>query len=100
MNRPGRKQRLDLVTVALGLAETRARAQALIMGGSVTVDGNVVMKPSFPVGPSARVELVAEPLPYVSRGGLKLRHALDGFRVEVEGRTAIDVGASTGGFTD
>ena len=94
------RQRLDAVVVQLGLAETRARAQAIILGGGITVDGQVTSKPSTPVSPGARIELVAQPLPYASRGGLKLRHALERFQVPVQSAVAIDVGASTGGFTD
>ncbi len=83
-----------------GLAETRARAQALILGGGVAVNGEVVTKPATGVAAGTRVTLVREPLPYVSRGGLKLRHALDTFRIDPTGLVALDVGASTGGFTD
>lgn len=95
-----RRQRLDAAVVERGLAESRARAQALIGGGAVAVDGEVVTKAGTPVGAESRVELVREPMPYVSRGGLKLKHALDHFEVPVEGRAAADIGASTGGFTD
>lgn len=94
------KKRLDAVVVDRGLAETRARAQSIIMGGGITVDGEVVTKPAAAVGPDVSIELVAAPLPYVSRGGLKLRHALDEFHVDAKGMIALDVGASTGGFTD
>ncbi|HZB97812.1 MAG TPA: TlyA family RNA methyltransferase [Candidatus Sulfotelmatobacter sp.] len=100
MEREQKKQRLDLVVVERGLAETRARAQALIMGGAVSVDGSVVSRPASLVSPGAAVELVSQPVPYVSRGGLKLRHALDQFGLDVSGAVALDVGASTGGFTD
>ncbi len=82
------------------LAESRARAQAIILGGGVTVDGLVITKPGAPVDSDATVALVSEPMPYVSRGGLKLEHALDAFDLDVRGVTAMDVGASTGGFTD
>jgi 23S rRNA (cytidine1920-2'-O)/16S rRNA (cytidine1409-2'-O)-methyltransferase len=94
------KQRIDEAMVERGLAETRARAQALIMGGAVAVDGEVVTKPSSPVAPESHLTLVAEPMPYVSRGGLKLAHALEVFPVPIADRIAVDVGASTGGFTD
>lgn len=94
------RQRLDAAVVQRGLAETRARAQALILGGGVTVDGQAVNKPATPVAPDAVIELVIPPLPYASRGGLKLRHALERFRLQVRNAVAIDVGASTGGFTD
>src|SRR5947209_10639228 len=82
------------------MAESRARAQAMILGGGVTVDGIVVTKPGSPIHPDATLALVSEPMPYVSRGGLKLEHALDAFDLDVHGVTAMDVGASTGGFTD
>jgi 23S rRNA (cytidine1920-2'-O)/16S rRNA (cytidine1409-2'-O)-methyltransferase len=95
-----RRQRLDAAVVERGLAESRARAQALIGGGAIAVDGEVVTKAGASVESKSRVELVREPMPYVSRGGLKLKHALDRFDVAVEGRVATDVGASTGGFTD
>jgi 23S rRNA (cytidine1920-2'-O)/16S rRNA (cytidine1409-2'-O)-methyltransferase len=95
-----KKRRLDAAVVEEGLAESRARAQALIGGGAVTVNGEVVTKSGASVDPGARVELIREPMPYVSRGGLKLQHALDRFDLSVDGRVAADVGASTGGFTD
>lgn len=94
------RSRLDAAVVERGLAESRARAQALIGGGAITVNGEVVTRAATPVEEDARVELVREPMPYVSRGGVKLKHALDRFHVQVEGRVAADVGASTGGFTD
>lgn len=94
------KRRLDEVVVERGLTETRARAQAIIMGGGITVDGTVVMKPGIRVSPRSSIELVTQPLPYISRGGLKLAHALDDFNIDVVGDVAVDVGASTGGFTD
>lgn len=93
-------KRLDVIAVERGLAETRARAQSIILGGGITVDGAVVTRPATPVSEVATVALVREPLPYVSRGGSKLRHALDVFDVRVDGAIAGDVGASTGGFTD
>lgn len=94
------RPRLDAAVVERGLAESRARAQALIGGGAIAVNGVVVTRAGTPVEEDARVELVREPMPYVSRGGLKLKHALDRFDVPVEGRVAADIGASTGGFTD
>jgi 23S rRNA (cytidine1920-2'-O)/16S rRNA (cytidine1409-2'-O)-methyltransferase len=92
--------RLDIEVASRGLAESRARAQAIIMGGGVTVDGQVVTRPSQPVTVDSVIALVHEPMPYVSRGGLKLRHALDEFEIKVQGVVAADIGASTGGFTD
>lgn len=93
------KQRLDLLLVERGLADSREQARRLIMAGAVTVDGQVQDKPGFAAPQSAEVT-VAAPLPYVSRGGLKLAAALDDFALDVTGLTAVDVGASTGGFTD
>jgi 23S rRNA (cytidine1920-2'-O)/16S rRNA (cytidine1409-2'-O)-methyltransferase len=93
------RERLDRVLVERGLAESRERAQALILAGSVTVDGQPARRAAAPVGPEARVELAAR-LPYVSRGGLKLERALTAFGLDVRDLTLADVGASTGGFTD
>jgi 23S rRNA (cytidine1920-2'-O)/16S rRNA (cytidine1409-2'-O)-methyltransferase len=93
------KQRLDVALVERELAETRARAQALILAGKVTLDGQKADKPGHFVAPDARIEIV-QPLRYVSRGGLKLEAALQAFQVGVSGRICLDVGTSTGGFTD
>jgi 23S rRNA (cytidine1920-2'-O)/16S rRNA (cytidine1409-2'-O)-methyltransferase len=92
--------RLDLTMVARGLADTRAQAQALILGGGVTVNGQVVSRPAAPVADGNEIGLLRQPIPYASRGGFKLRHALDRFEVDVRNSIALDVGASTGGFTD
>jgi 23S rRNA (cytidine1920-2'-O)/16S rRNA (cytidine1409-2'-O)-methyltransferase len=92
--------RLDQKIVALGLCESRERAQALILGGHVEVNGQVARKAGERVPASADVRVRVEALPYVSRGGLKLRHALDFFKLDVSGASGLDVGASTGGFTD
>ena len=94
------KQRLDTVLVDRGLAPSRERARALILAGQVTVDGQVVAKAGAPVTGAARVALVTPDHPYVGRGGLKLAGALDAFAIDPAGRRALDVGASTGGFTD
>lgn len=83
-----------------GLAPSRERARALILAGQVTVDGRMVSKAGTPVASDADVSLVAPDHPYVGRGGVKLAHALDTFRIAVAGREALDIGASTGGFTD
>lgn len=91
--------RLDQLLVARGLAESRARAQALLMAGSVRVDGQVQTKPGTPVADNCLVE-IDNPLPYVSRGGFKLAHAFDVFALSPADLVALDVGASTGGFTD
>jgi 23S rRNA (cytidine1920-2'-O)/16S rRNA (cytidine1409-2'-O)-methyltransferase len=96
----GNKTRLDVLLTDRGLAPSRERARALILAGHVTVDGRVVFKAGEGVASQAVVEIVAPDHPYVGRGGIKLAHALDAFAIEVAGRTALDVGASTGGFTD
>jgi 23S rRNA (cytidine1920-2'-O)/16S rRNA (cytidine1409-2'-O)-methyltransferase len=93
------KQRLDNLLTARELAENRKIAQALIMAGKVIVSGRVIIKPGTQVDEDAELEL-AKTLPYVSRGGIKLAHALDEFKLDVTSLTAMDVGASTGGFTD
>lgn len=93
------KTRLDQELVARGLAASRSRAQALILAESVLVDGQKAQKAGLLVGPETKIELVQE-LPYVSRGGLKLEQAIDAFGVDPTGKVVIDVGASTGGFTD
>jgi 23S rRNA (cytidine1920-2'-O)/16S rRNA (cytidine1409-2'-O)-methyltransferase len=93
------RRRLDIVVVERGLAETRARAQSIIIGSGVRVSGEVIRKAAALVDEDADISLVSEPMPFVSRGGLKLRHALDIFEVRTEGIVALDVGASTGGFT-
>lgn len=92
--------RLDTRLVAEGLCPSRERAQALILAGVVSVNGQVVSKAGHRVPPDAVIEIHHDPLPYVSRGGLKLRHALAHFALDVTGLSALDVGASTGGFTD
>jgi 23S rRNA (cytidine1920-2'-O)/16S rRNA (cytidine1409-2'-O)-methyltransferase len=94
------RKRLDVVLVERGLVPSRERARSLIMAGSVRVDGRVADKPGALVAAGSRVEVSAGDLPYVSRGGLKLEEALNRFRLEVSGRVCLDVGASTGGFTD
>jgi 23S rRNA (cytidine1920-2'-O)/16S rRNA (cytidine1409-2'-O)-methyltransferase len=96
----GMKRRLDQLVVDRGLALSRERARALIMAGQVTVDGQPVTKAGAQVDESAPVALLAPDHPYVGRGGLKLAHALDAFGIPVVGREALDIGASTGGFTD
>ncbi len=91
--------RLDQRLVALGLADSRARAQALIAAGAVRVDGAAASKPAQKTTDRSRVEVTEDPCPWVSRAALKLVHALDLFGLEPEGE-ALDVGASTGGFTE
>ena len=92
--------RLDQLVVDKGLAPSRERARALILAGQVSVDGQPHTKAGTQVDASADVALIAPDHPYVGRGGLKLAHALDTFKIAVEGREALDIGASTGGFTD
>ena len=92
--------RLDQLVVDKGLAASRERARALIMAAQVTVDGAPVTKAGAQVARTAEVALIAPDHPYVGRGGLKLAHALDTFGITVDGREALDIGASTGGFTD
>ena len=92
--------RLDQLVVDRGLAPSRERARALILAGQVSVDGQPVTKAGTPIDSSADIALIAPDHPYVGRGGLKLAHALDTFGIAVEGRDALDIGASTGGFTD
>jgi 23S rRNA (cytidine1920-2'-O)/16S rRNA (cytidine1409-2'-O)-methyltransferase len=94
------KTRLDILLVERGLVPSRERARALILAGQVTVDGQVVSKAGAPIGADARVEVAVPDHPYVGRGGVKLAHALDAFALDPRGRRALDVGASTGGFTD
>ena len=94
------KTRLDVALVDRGLAPSRERARALILAGQVTIDGQPASKAGAPVKPDARVELTVPDHPYVGRGGLKLAGALDAFAIDPRGRRALDVGASTGGFTD
>jgi len=92
--------RLDQLVVEKGLAPSRERARALILAGQVSVDGQPQTKAGTQIDPSADVVLIAPDHPYVGRGGLKLAHALETFGITVEGREALDIGASTGGFTD
>jgi 23S rRNA (cytidine1920-2'-O)/16S rRNA (cytidine1409-2'-O)-methyltransferase len=95
---PQQKVRLDQLLVQRGLAETRTKAQALILAGSVRVAGSPRTKAGELVAADAEIE-VAEALPYASRGGYKLAHALDSFGLDPAGLIALDAGASTGGFT-
>jgi 23S rRNA (cytidine1920-2'-O)/16S rRNA (cytidine1409-2'-O)-methyltransferase len=94
------KQRADLLLVALGLAESRAKAQALILAGKVFTDAKRVEKAGDLLPEGLPIEVRGQDHPWVSRGGLKLAHALTHFGLNPEGRICIDLGASTGGFTD
>jgi 23S rRNA (cytidine1920-2'-O)/16S rRNA (cytidine1409-2'-O)-methyltransferase len=95
-----KKERLDVLVHERGLADSRTRAQALILAGQVVVDDQRIDKPGTRVSVDAELRLKGEVLPYVSRGGLKLKGALDAFQLDVRGAVCADIGASTGGFTD
>jgi 23S rRNA (cytidine1920-2'-O)/16S rRNA (cytidine1409-2'-O)-methyltransferase len=92
--------RLDTLLVDRGLAASRERARALILAGHVRVNGQLASKAGTAVPSDADVTVAAPDHPYVGRGGVKLAHALDTFAISVDGRIALDIGASTGGFTD
>ena len=95
------RKRIDLVLVEQGLAETRQKAKAMIMAGNVLVNEQMIDKPGVRVTPDFdKIRLKHPTLPYVSRGGIKLKAALDAFAIKPYGWTCLDVGASTGGFTD
>ncbi|MBF0320336.1 MAG: TlyA family RNA methyltransferase [Nitrospirae bacterium] len=94
------KKRLDLILTERGLAPSRERARALVMENKVLLNGMPVDKAGHPVDPSAEITVKETEVPYVSRGGIKLSYALDEFKIDVTGKTAMDIGASTGGFTD
>jgi 23S rRNA (cytidine1920-2'-O)/16S rRNA (cytidine1409-2'-O)-methyltransferase len=95
-----RRARLDTLLVERGLAASRERARALILAGQVRVNGQPAPKAGAAVAADSALTVLAPEHPYVSRGGLKLAHALDVFGIDVRGRVALDIGASTGGFTD
>jgi 23S rRNA (cytidine1920-2'-O)/16S rRNA (cytidine1409-2'-O)-methyltransferase len=95
-----KKKRLDRILVDRGLAATRSRAADLVRLGAVTVEGMTAAKPSMLLPPDAALAIAADASPYVSRGGLKLAAALDAFGLDPKGLIALDIGASTGGFTD
>jgi 23S rRNA (cytidine1920-2'-O)/16S rRNA (cytidine1409-2'-O)-methyltransferase len=97
--KPG-KTRLDVLIVERGLAPSRERAQAVLLAGNVLVNGQKMEKPGTQVAWDARIEIIGETLRYVSRGGLKLEGALEDFQVVPLGKICLDVGSSTGGFTD
>jgi len=99
MKRNKGKKRIDTLLVELRMVESRARAQSLIMAGAVTSGGKIVDKAGTMVPEDARVE-IASPPPFIGRGGIKLEHALESFGLDVKGKVALDIGASTGGFTD
>jgi 23S rRNA (cytidine1920-2'-O)/16S rRNA (cytidine1409-2'-O)-methyltransferase len=95
-----KRQRLDLILTERGLAASRQRARSAIMAGSVHVDDQVVDKPGALISVGCRVEVRGDDLPYVSRGGLKIEGALERFGLDIAGWVCMDVGASTGGFSD
>jgi 23S rRNA (cytidine1920-2'-O)/16S rRNA (cytidine1409-2'-O)-methyltransferase len=95
-----KKERIDKLMVERGLAQSRERARSLILAGRVLVKDRIVDKAGAQVESSLEIRLKGEDMPYVSRGGLKLEKALEAFDIQLSGRVAIDVGASTGGFTD
>lgn len=95
-----KRERLDNLLPAKGLAESREKAKRLILSGSVIVDDTVVDKPGTRISVDSDIRVRRRDTAFVSRGGLKIREALDRFHIDCEGITAVDVGASTGGFTD
>jgi 23S rRNA (cytidine1920-2'-O)/16S rRNA (cytidine1409-2'-O)-methyltransferase len=94
------RRRLDLLLVERGLCASRQEASRLILAGKVRLAGGRIEKPGTLVSPETSVEVAGPAHPFVGRGGVKLRHALEVFRVDPRGRVCLDVGASTGGFTD
>ena len=94
------KKRLDLLVVERGLAESREKAQAMILGGEVRVNGARSEKAGAQISEDASVEVIGTSAKYASRGGLKLEGALEDFAIDVRGKICLDIGASTGGFTD
>ena len=94
------KKRLDILVTERGLAESREKAKVLIMAGQIYVDNQKADKPGDTFPEECRIESRGKGLPYVSRGGLKLEKAMEEFPITLEGKTCMDIGASTGGFTD
>ena len=94
------KQRLDVALVERGLAESRAKAQAVVLAGLVYSGEKRLDKPGVAIGSDTPLEVRGQPHPWVSRGGVKLAHALDHFAIDPKGLVVLDIGASTGGFTD
>jgi 23S rRNA (cytidine1920-2'-O)/16S rRNA (cytidine1409-2'-O)-methyltransferase len=95
-----KKERIDVVLVQRGLVPSRERARALILAGRVLVNEQKIDKPGSVIAGDASIRLLGEDMPFVSRGGIKLAAALDHWQIEVAGRACLDIGASTGGFTD
>jgi 23S rRNA (cytidine1920-2'-O)/16S rRNA (cytidine1409-2'-O)-methyltransferase len=98
--KPVKRERIDILLVQRGMVPSRERGRALLMAGKVVADGNRVDKPGQKIDVDAEIRIKGEDNPYVSRGGLKLAGALEHFGVDVTDKVALDVGASTGGFTD
>ena len=97
---PNPKPRLDVTLVERGLVESRAKAQALIMAGRITVNGSIASKSGASVSPDDLIAVTQLEHPWVGRGGMKLAHAIEHFRITVQDLVCADLGASTGGFTD
>ena len=91
---------MDKLLVAQGLASSRTRAQQRISAGQISVDGSIVTKAGLLVDNKQLIQAIEPDIPYVSRGGLKLAAALDAWRIDIAGRTCLDIGISTGGFSD
>jgi 23S rRNA (cytidine1920-2'-O)/16S rRNA (cytidine1409-2'-O)-methyltransferase len=100
LEKSARKIRLDKLLLERGVVPSRARAQALVLAGKVLVNGQKIEKSGASVNTDVEIRLLGEDLKYVSRGGLKLEHALAYWKINVAGKICLDVGASTGGFTD
>lgn len=94
------KERLDKYLVDLGYFETKSKASSAILAGHVKINDEYITKAGYQISPEKEYDIVVKSMPYVSRGGFKLKKALDTFPVKVEGRICLDAGASTGGFTD
>jgi 23S rRNA (cytidine1920-2'-O)/16S rRNA (cytidine1409-2'-O)-methyltransferase len=94
------KKRLDIILVEKGMVASRQKGQALIMAGSILVDAYLVDKPGTLVSPNAEITIKGDQLRFVSRGGLKLEAAIETYQLDIHGMTCLDIGASTGGFTD
>ena len=94
------KERIDTLLARRGLAQSREKARVLVMAGEVYVDGQRILKADTRVDETAGIEVRGNPIPFVSFGGVKLKAALDAFQLPIRGKTALDIGSSTGGFTD
>lgn len=94
------KERLDVLVVQRGILFSRERAKENIIAGNIFVDGVMTLKYGKKIDTSSNIEFIGEDIPYVSRGGLKLRKAIESFDIELSDKVCLDIGASTGGFTD